>query len=74
MRCGPAPVKAVKEGEVRLHFDTKFIFAEVNGTAIYYLCECSFKRGRHWGKHKIIRVDEREVGVHISTKGRNRVI
>ena len=30
MKCGPAPVKAIQEGNVYLGFDTKFIFAEVN--------------------------------------------
>ena len=31
MRCGPSPLKAIKEGHVYLNFDTGFIFAEVNG-------------------------------------------
>lgn len=34
MRCGPAPLKAIKEGHVYLNFDTGFIFSEVNGDKI----------------------------------------
>ena len=29
MRCGPAPLAAIREGNVYLGYDTKFIFAEV---------------------------------------------
>lgn len=34
MQCGPASIKAIKEGEVYLPHDCKFIFAEV--------CICKF--------------------------------
>ena len=34
MRCGPAPVVAIKKGEVNLGYDAKFVFAEVNGDRI----------------------------------------
>ena len=34
MRCGPASLKAVKEGHVYLAYDTGFVFAEVNGDKI----------------------------------------
>lgn len=33
-RCGPAPIKAIKEGNVYLGYDTKFVFAEVNGDRV----------------------------------------
>ena len=33
-RCGPCPVKAVKEGLVYFPYDTRFVFAEVNGDII----------------------------------------
>ena len=29
MRCGPAPVKAIKEGEIFIGQDTSFVFGEV---------------------------------------------
>ena len=34
MRCGPAPLAAVKKGHVYLNFDVGFIFAEVNGDKV----------------------------------------
>ena len=37
MKCGPSPVKAIKEGHVYLPHDTKFIFAEVNGDKVHWL-------------------------------------
>ncbi|CAE1321058.1 TGM1 [Acanthosepion pharaonis] len=35
--CGPAPLKAIKEGQVYLLYDVSFIFAEVNGDRVYWL-------------------------------------
>lgn len=37
MQCGPAPVAAIKRGDVYLDYDTKFIFAEVNADRIMWL-------------------------------------
>ena len=37
MQCGPAPVKAVQNGDVYLGYDTKFIFAEVNGDRLTWV-------------------------------------
>ncbi|XP_052230405.1 protein-glutamine gamma-glutamyltransferase K-like isoform X3 [Dreissena polymorpha] len=34
--CGPASVKAVKQGEIFYGYDTKFIFAEVNGDRAHW--------------------------------------
>ena len=39
MRCGPAPLRAIKEGHVYLGYDTKFIFAEVNGDRVTWLVD-----------------------------------
>ncbi|CAE1321059.1 TGM1 [Acanthosepion pharaonis] len=36
MQCGPAPLKAIKEGQVYLLYDIPFIFAEVNGDRVYW--------------------------------------
>ncbi len=53
MRCGPAPVQAVKLGHVFLGYDTKFIFAEVNGDKLFWLVEnddivpCELDRCEH---------------------------
>ncbi|KAM8945642.1 protein-glutamine gamma-glutamyltransferase 2 [Pelodytes ibericus] len=35
--CGPAPVIAVKEGDLSMKYDVPFIFAEVNADVIYYI-------------------------------------
>ncbi|NWX92806.1 TGM2 glutamyltransferase, partial [Nothoprocta pentlandii] len=35
--CGPAPVKAVKEGDLQLKYDTPFVFAEVNADVVYWI-------------------------------------
>ncbi|NP_001080912.1 transglutaminase 2 S homeolog [Xenopus laevis] len=35
--CGPAPVKAVKEGDLNLKYDVPFVFAEVNADVAYYV-------------------------------------
>ena len=37
MRCGPAPLKAVKEGHVYLNYDVGFVFAEVNGDRVKWM-------------------------------------
>ncbi|XP_067652851.1 annulin-like isoform X2 [Haliotis asinina] len=35
--CGPAPVKAIKEGEINVGKDAAFIFAEVNADRVTYV-------------------------------------
>ncbi|XP_041535164.1 protein-glutamine gamma-glutamyltransferase Z [Microtus oregoni] len=37
--CGPASVKAIKEGDVHLPYDTPFVFAEVNADEVIWLFE-----------------------------------
>ncbi|XP_072818684.1 protein-glutamine gamma-glutamyltransferase Z isoform X1 [Vicugna pacos] len=36
-RCGPASVKAIREGEVHLPYDTPFVYAEVNADEVIWL-------------------------------------
>ncbi|XP_078360107.1 coagulation factor XIII A chain-like isoform X1 [Oculina patagonica] len=60
-RCGPASVKAVKQGEVYLPFDTNFVFAEVNGDRVFWEVEEN-------GEMNVIRVDKKCIGKMISTK------
>lgn len=36
MCCGPAPVKAIKEGELTKEYDAPFIFAEVSFSVLRY--------------------------------------
>ncbi|XP_069807668.1 protein-glutamine gamma-glutamyltransferase 2 [Dendropsophus ebraccatus] len=35
--CGPAPVLAVKEGDLAINYDVPFVFAEVNADVVYYV-------------------------------------
>ncbi|XP_053309883.1 protein-glutamine gamma-glutamyltransferase 5-like [Spea bombifrons] len=58
--CGPAPVKAVKEGDVDVDYDVPFVFAEVNGDIIHWVVrENGLERGQ---------TDTLSIGKHISTK------
>ncbi|KAM6937937.1 protein-glutamine gamma-glutamyltransferase 2 [Xenentodon cancila] len=59
--CGPCPVIAIKEGNLRVKYDAPFIFAEVNADII------------HWrvlpdGQLEQMNVDQETVGKNISTK------
>lgn len=60
-RCGPASVKAIKEGSVCYQFDSKFIFAEVNSDVVYY------KRDKY-GNLTQYKVDRNMTGKKILTK------
>ncbi|NXW62135.1 TGM2 glutamyltransferase, partial [Eurystomus gularis] len=35
--CGPAPVRAIKEGDLQLKYDIPFVFAEVNADVVYWV-------------------------------------
>ncbi|XP_071417458.1 protein-glutamine gamma-glutamyltransferase 4 [Pithys albifrons albifrons] len=69
-QCGPCPVKAVREGDVYLPFDAKFVYAEVNADRVYWIVK------KVNGKDKFIRVgtETQDIGRNISTKavGQNR--
>ena len=54
-------MKAVKQGEVYLPYDTNFVFAEVNGDRVFWEVEEN-------GQMKVIRVDKKCIGKMISTK------
>ena len=38
-QCGPAPLEAIKRGEVYLPYDTPFVFAEVNADRVNWQVE-----------------------------------
>ncbi|NXF06094.1 TGM4 glutamyltransferase, partial [Smithornis capensis] len=69
-QCGPCPVKAVKEGDVYLPYDGKFVYAEVNADQVYWLVK------KVNGKNKYIKIgtETRDIGKNISTKavGQNK--
>ncbi|XP_066443353.1 protein-glutamine gamma-glutamyltransferase 5-like [Eleutherodactylus coqui] len=59
--CGPAPVKAVKEGDVDVDYDVAFVFAEVNGDVVHWVFrDGEVEKGQ---------VDGLTIGKFISTKG-----
>ncbi|KAK3085280.1 hypothetical protein FSP39_000994 [Pinctada imbricata] len=61
MRCGPAPLAAIKEGRVYLNYDVGFAFAEVNGDKIRW-------RRQEDGTLEVIGIDKNAIGKKISTK------
>ncbi|KAM6135066.1 LOW QUALITY PROTEIN: protein-glutamine gamma-glutamyltransferase 4 [Pterocles gutturalis] len=69
-QCGPCPLKAVREGDVYLPFDSKFVYAEVNADKVYWVV----KKVNNEDKFIKISTETRGIGVNISTKavGQNR--
>ncbi|ESO91068.1 hypothetical protein LOTGIDRAFT_122446, partial [Lottia gigantea] len=59
--CGPASVKAIKEGELYLGFESKFIFAEVNADRINWEVD-------NEGNMVPFQMDKQIGGLNISTK------
>ncbi|XP_058146079.1 protein-glutamine gamma-glutamyltransferase Z [Dasypus novemcinctus] len=59
--CGPASVKAIKEGEVHLAYDTPFVYAEVNADEVIWL----FGDGQ---AQEILAHNTSSIGKEISTK------
>lgn len=61
MRCGPAPLKAIREGQVYLNYDVPFIFSEVNGDKVFW-------RRNEEGEEEVAYINSHAVGKKISTK------
>ncbi|NXI51557.1 TGM4 glutamyltransferase, partial [Chloroceryle aenea] len=61
-QCGPCPLKAVREGDVYLPFDSKFVYAEVNADQVYWLVK------KVNGKEKFFRLstETRGIGMNIN--------
>ena len=59
--AGPAPVHAIKQGDIKVPHDTPFIFAEVNADRVYW-------RQQADGEFEISSINENSVGRKISTK------
>ncbi|XP_012942973.1 annulin [Aplysia californica] len=58
-QCGPSPLRAIKEGDVEVGYDTKFIFAEVNAEC------CDWTDG---DPPTLVSKNTRRVGKNLSTK------
>uniref|UniRef100_A0A6I8P7F2 protein-glutamine gamma-glutamyltransferase n=1 Tax=Ornithorhynchus anatinus TaxID=9258 RepID=A0A6I8P7F2_ORNAN len=59
--CGPASVKAVKEGDIQLPYDTPFVFCEVSGDEVTWLQEAGEVK-------EILSHKTHSIGKSISTK------
>ncbi|XP_028673687.2 protein-glutamine gamma-glutamyltransferase 4-like [Erpetoichthys calabaricus] len=64
-QCGPAPLKAIKNGDVHLVYDTKFVLSEVNADRIFWRVDNPNSPQQNMVK---LRVDTMAVGKRISTK------
>ncbi|CAL8357357.1 unnamed protein product [Lota lota] len=60
-RCGPCPLKAIKEGDLDVKYDAPFIFAEVNADIIDWEI-------RPDGRRQQLSSNHTKVGKNISTK------
>ncbi|XP_053572567.1 protein-glutamine gamma-glutamyltransferase E-like [Bombina bombina] len=60
-RCGPAPVVAIKEGDVDINYDVRFMFASVNADIANWIVYSD-------GSKKRISNDTKYIGKLISTK------
>lgn len=49
--CGPASVRAIKNGELNFHYDSKFIFAEVNADIIHWVYNPIIEKNKILGKN-----------------------
>ncbi|XP_006883274.1 PREDICTED: protein-glutamine gamma-glutamyltransferase 5 [Elephantulus edwardii] len=58
--CGPASVRAIKEGEIDLNYDTPFAFSMVNADCMSWLVQA--------GKEQKLHQDTKSIGNFISTK------
>lgn len=63
--CGPASVRAIKEGELTLQYDVPFLYAEVNADVVEYI---KLRDGRVFKMGG----STTEVGQSISTKAVGR--
>ncbi|XP_077160061.1 protein-glutamine gamma-glutamyltransferase 4 isoform X2 [Paroedura picta] len=63
-QCGPCPVNAIKNGEVYLPYDSKFLFAEVNADRVFWLVKDVD------GESQLVKLREetKVIGKSISTK------
>ncbi|XP_053105281.1 protein-glutamine gamma-glutamyltransferase 5-like isoform X2 [Hemicordylus capensis] len=58
--CGPAPVRAIREGALHLRYDAPFVFSMVNADRVAWLLSGTRKEKLRW--------ETSAVGKHISTK------
>lgn len=64
--CGPCPVLAIRNGDLYLGYDTKFLFAEVNGDRVFWIVDSE-------GNMEPVYKDYDIVGKFMSTKAVNTI-
>ncbi|XP_029637138.1 protein-glutamine gamma-glutamyltransferase K isoform X3 [Octopus sinensis] len=64
--CGPAPVKGIREGDLHLGYDTKFLFSEIHGDRVHWVLDSM-------GNMTPFAVEKNAVGRSISTKAVNTI-
>lgn len=64
--CGPCPVRAIRNGDLYLGYDTKFLFAEVNGDRVFWTVDSE-------GNMTPVFKDIDVVGKFMSTKAVNTI-
>lgn len=64
--CGPCPVRAIRNGDLYLGYDTKFLFAEVNGDRVFWTVDSE-------GNMTPVFKDCDAVGKFMSTKAVNTI-
>ncbi|XP_014813521.1 PREDICTED: protein-glutamine gamma-glutamyltransferase 4 [Calidris pugnax] len=67
-QCGPCPLKAIRDGDVYLPYDSKFVYAEVNADKVYWVV----KKVNGRDKYFKINTETQGIGVNISTKAVGR--
>uniref|UniRef100_A0A8C3K6A8 Protein-glutamine gamma-glutamyltransferase 4 n=1 Tax=Calidris pygmaea TaxID=425635 RepID=A0A8C3K6A8_9CHAR len=67
-QCGPCPLKAIRDGDVYLPYDSKFVYAEVNADKVYWVV----KKVNGRDKYYKINTETRGIGVNMSTKAVGR--
>lgn len=60
-QCGPASVMAVKQGDVKLNYDTAFVYTEVNADINRWVVQSNGKRVKAY-------CDTSSIGRALSTK------
>lgn len=61
VQMGPASLRAIKEGDISLPYDTGYILAQVNADKLY-------KQQNRQGQWQVTGFDQKSVGTRISTK------
>ena len=63
---GPASVKAIRNGELYLSYDSKFIFAEVNARRVHWTVDTE-------GNMSAVGLEDDVVGQYMSTKAASTI-